>query len=142
MDKAKAMRHQACLPQSWWEFAVEQAVHLYNWTPIKRLGWCTPYELLYHSAPDISHFRVFGCSTYVYLHPDVRQNKLAPKSELMVYIGLAQGIKGYCFMHLKTNQIYIGTTALFDESFFPKCSTQKCHGTTCIDEPESAQPPL
>ena len=28
MDKAEAMRHQACLPQSWWEFAVEQAVHL------------------------------------------------------------------------------------------------------------------
>ena len=71
IDKAEAMRHQACLPQSWWKFAVEQAVHLYNWTPIKCLGWCTPYELLYYSAPDISHFRVFGCSTYVYLHPDV-----------------------------------------------------------------------
>ena len=56
MDKAEAMCHQACLPQSWWEFAVEQAVHLYNRTPIKRLGWHTPYELLYHSAPDISHF--------------------------------------------------------------------------------------
>ena len=21
MDKAEAMRHQACIPQSWWEFA-------------------------------------------------------------------------------------------------------------------------
>ena len=56
MDKAKAMHHQACLPQLWWEFTVEQAVHLYNRTPIKRLGWRTPYELLYHTAPDISHF--------------------------------------------------------------------------------------
>ena len=27
MDKAEAMHHQACLPQSYWEFAVEHAVH-------------------------------------------------------------------------------------------------------------------
>ena len=45
-------------------------------------------------------------------------------------------------MRLETNQIYIGTTALFNESLFPKCTTQKCRGTTRIDEPESAQPPL
>jgi hypothetical protein len=56
MDKAEAMHHQACLPQSWWEFAVEHAVHVYNQTPIQRLEWRTPYKLLYHSAPDISHF--------------------------------------------------------------------------------------
>ena len=56
MDKAEAMCHQACLPQSWWEFAVEHTVHLYNQTPIKHLEWHIPYKLLYHSAPDISDF--------------------------------------------------------------------------------------
>ena len=55
MDKAQSMRLEACFPQSWWEFAVEHAVHLYNRTPIRRLNWWTPYELLYKRQPDISH---------------------------------------------------------------------------------------
>ena len=37
MDKAQPMRLEACLPQSWWEFAVLHAVHVYNRTPLKRL---------------------------------------------------------------------------------------------------------
>ena len=28
-EKSEAMRHQACLPRSWWEFCVEYSVHVY-----------------------------------------------------------------------------------------------------------------
>jgi hypothetical protein len=35
MDKAQSIQLEACFPQSWWEFAVEHAVHLYNRTPIQ-----------------------------------------------------------------------------------------------------------
>src|ERR1700689_4007692 len=42
MDKAQALRLDACLPQSWWEFAVNTATHLYNCTPVRRLKWRTP----------------------------------------------------------------------------------------------------
>ena len=35
MDKAQALRLDACLLQSWWEFVVLHAVHLYNRTPIR-----------------------------------------------------------------------------------------------------------
>ena len=41
-DKAESLRLQACLPPSWWEFALDHATHVYNWTPMKRLEWCTP----------------------------------------------------------------------------------------------------
>jgi hypothetical protein len=34
MDKAQAMRLDACLPPSWWEFVVNTATHLYNRTPV------------------------------------------------------------------------------------------------------------
>src|ERR1700689_1120556 len=60
MDKAQALRLDACLPQTWWEFAVNTATHLYNCTPVRRLKWCTPYELVYGEIPDIGHLRVFG----------------------------------------------------------------------------------
>ena len=42
MDKAEAMRHQACLARSWWEFCVEYVIHIYNRTPSKRLKNKTP----------------------------------------------------------------------------------------------------
>ena len=87
MDKAEAMHHDASLPPSWWEFAVMHGVHVYNRTPLCRLQWQTPYEAVTGNKPDVSHLRVFGCGAYVYLHPDVRANKLAAKSELMTYLG-------------------------------------------------------
>ena len=86
MDKAQALRFDACFPQSWWEFAVLHALHLYNRTPIQRLKWKTPFEMIHKNAPDVSHLRIFGSAAYVFLHEDVRVNKLAPKSELMVFL--------------------------------------------------------
>jgi len=46
MEKAESMRLRACLPQSWWEFALDHATHIYNRTPIRCLSWCTPSEWL------------------------------------------------------------------------------------------------
>ena len=67
MDKAEAMRHQACIPQSWWEFAFAHATHIYNRTLVARLNWRTPHEALKGELPAIDHLRVFGCGVYVYL---------------------------------------------------------------------------
>ena len=55
MDKAQAMCLEACLPDSWWEFAVKHAVHCYNRTPVHHLNWHTPFEALNKTAPSISH---------------------------------------------------------------------------------------
>ena len=34
-EKAQSMRLLACLPDSWWEFAMSTATHVYNCTPMK-----------------------------------------------------------------------------------------------------------
>ena len=91
IEKAQALRFDACLPQNWWEFAVEHTVHLYNRTPAKRLAWRTPYEVLNNMKPDISHLRVFGCGAYVFIPEDVRANKLAPRAEVMTFLGYMPG---------------------------------------------------
>jgi hypothetical protein len=69
-------------------------------------------------------------------------NKLSPKAELMAYLGTSEGIKGHCFMRLENNVIFLGATAIFDETVYPKCSTQKRHATTRINEPIEHQPSL
>lgn len=120
MDKAEAMRHEACLPDSWWEFAVEQAQHVYVRTPMRRLNWRTPFEALYHTKPTIDHLRVFGCGAYVHIAAKIRANKLAPKSELMTYIGVPSGERGFRFMR-SNNTVFVAAHAIFDEHSFPRC---------------------
>jgi hypothetical protein len=124
MEKAETMRHQACLPQSWWEFAVDHATHVYNRTPLSRLNWQTPFELLNKERPAIDHLHVFGCGAYVYLPAEVRANKLAPKSELMIYLGNAPGAHGFIFMCSPNNVLFYTVHCIFDEMLFPKCRTQ------------------
>ena len=108
-----------------------------------RLKWDTPYTLLNGEAPDISHLKVFGCGAYVHILKEMCANGLAPKSELMAYLGHTEGIKAFKFMCLSNNTIYHSTTALFDETLFPKCSTPgKKRGTTRIGKPRASQPPI
>ena len=66
-DKAECMRIDACLPESWWNFAFNHACHVYNWTPQVRLSWRTPYEILEKQKPRIEHLQVFGCGAYVHI---------------------------------------------------------------------------
>ena len=124
MEKAESMRFQACLPQSWWQFSVEHAVHVYNWMPLRHLNWQTPFELLNGERPSIDHLRVFGCGAYVYIPIETRANKLAPKSELMTYLGNTPGANGFVFMRAPSNTLYYATHCIFDESMFPKCPKQ------------------
>ena len=111
MDKSEAMHHEACIPESWWEFSIAHATHVYNHTP------------LCGSQPDIAHLHVFGCAAYVHLPEDVQANKMAPNSELMVYIGMAPGNESnFLFMRSPNNVLFTSAHVLFDEAHFPRCA--------------------
>ena len=47
MDKSEAMQHEAYIPDSWWEFTIAHAMHIYNHTPLQYHNWHTPYEMLH-----------------------------------------------------------------------------------------------
>ena len=128
-EKSESMCHDACLPDSWWEFSFAHATHIYNRMPLHWHNWRTPYKLLNKEVLDISHLRVLGCATYVFLPEDIHTNKLAPKSELMVYIGVASGNEqNYLFMCSSNNVIFTAAHALFDELHFPKCAQRTSTG--------------
>jgi hypothetical protein len=80
LDKARALIHTAGLSLGFWEYAVDTAVHTYNRTPTRTIGWRTPHELWTDGhVPDVSYFRVFGCKAYVHT-PDNKRKKLDPRS--------------------------------------------------------------
>ena len=93
----------------------------------------TPHEEIQHEKPDVTTLQVFGCGAYVYIPEDKRANKLAPRSELMTYIGVQDGVEGYCFMQLN-GTIFLGATATFDETLFPYCKGAITPHTTEFDQ--------
>ena len=139
MDKAQAMHLGACLPQNWWEFAVDCATHVYNHTPIQHHDWKMPFENLKHTKPDVTHLCVFNCGTYVCLSEEVCVNKLNPKSELMTFLGYPQGTKGYLFMGGPNNVLFMAVQALFNETLFLKCLDMCCPRYTPVAPPVDAQ---
>jgi len=139
-EKAESMCHQACLPDSWWEFSVLHVNYLYNCTPVQRLDWQILKGYLDEFKPDLSHLRILGCGAYVFIHKDLQANKLSPKSELMTFLGYHDGHESnMMFMRAPNNVIFTAATALFDERLFPKCAKQKVPPVTQIQEPEEPE---
>ena len=100
----------------------EAVHHIYNRTPLSRLQWHTPYEVLHSKQPWIDHLCIFGCAAYVFLLADVRADKLAPKLELMIYLGVAPGNDAnFSFMCSPNNVLFTTAQAEFSEAQFPKC---------------------
>jgi len=65
---------------------------------------------------------------------------LSPKSELMIFLGYKDGVKGFLFMRLPNNVLFTGATALFDEKLFPKCPDGKVRGFIPVGEIPSEDP--
>ena len=118
LDKVRALIHHAGLSAGFWEQAVDAAVHIYNRTPTRVLGWRTPYELWSNKIPDVSYFRVFGCKAYVHV-PEGKRQKLDPRSTPMTFIGYETGSKGYRFWNPDTRTIVLSRDVTFDERSFP-----------------------
>jgi hypothetical protein len=132
-EKAQALRFTACLPPSWWNFCVNHAVHLYNRTPLAQIKWTTPVEIRTGEKPDLTDLKVFGCAAYVYLPPEKQKDKLAPRSELMTFLGYEAGTKGYLFMQ-PSGSTFIGTQAIFDETLFPRCGNSPAPQISDLDD--------
>ena len=94
-DKAMAILHIAGLSFSFWEYAMNAVVHIYNCSPTHTLKWRTPCEHWYSGkVPDVSHLRVFGCKGYVHVPAD-KHGKLDAKAIEVTLVGFEPGAKGY-----------------------------------------------
>ena len=89
--------------------------------------------MLKSEKPNVNALRVFSCGAYVYILEEKRKNKLAPRSELMTYIGVESGVKGYYFMQ-KSGAMFLGATATFDKTLFPYCKSARTPALTELSE--------
>ena len=117
-DRITAMLAESGLPLSFWGHCLASMVHVWNRLPTAPLPNTTPFEAFYKCKPDVSHFRVWGCTAYVHIQRDKR-NSLQPHAEKCVFIGYPTGYKGWLFYNPTTRQTRISEQAEFDERYFP-----------------------
>ena len=117
VETARTLLVASHVPHIYWIEAISTALYLINRMPISgRLG--SPWELLFHTSPDYSRLKVFGCSCFPWLKPYV-SSKLDGKSKECVFLGYSLHHKGYrCLDHL-TGRVYISRHVLFNETSFP-----------------------
>ena len=87
LEKSEVIRQHTCLPLSFWQDAVETALHIYNRQPMCCLDWSTPIFKWNGDVLDVSYFKVFGSLAYVLIPKEDRQNKLSAKAEEAIFIG-------------------------------------------------------
>jgi hypothetical protein len=63
------MLNEKNFPNYFWAEAIATTVYIMNRTPIASVHGMTLEEKFTNKKPDVSHFRVFGCITYMHV-PD------------------------------------------------------------------------
>ncbi|KAM1099692.1 hypothetical protein ACFX15_006016 [Malus domestica] len=121
----------ASLPAQFWSFACQVAVYLINRMPTSTLNNKSPFELLFHSIPDIIHLRIFGCSCFPLLRP-YNSTKLQPRTTKCIFLGYASKYKGFICYEVSHKRIYVSRHVIFDETEFPYTSlSSKCPVPVC-----------
>ncbi|KAL5532213.1 hypothetical protein ACEPAF_5777 [Sanghuangporus sanghuang] len=115
------MLNEAHLPSSFWWDAVAAFVHVHNHSPTSAVSASTPYELWFQSKPDVSHLRVFGCTSYVLVKKD-QHKQLQSHTQKCVFLGYPSNYKGWLFWNPLTRKEVISDSAQFDERVFPGTS--------------------
>ena len=112
------MLTHAHLPLKHWDDAFLTACYLINRLPTPLLHNTTPFEALFHSPPNYSLLKVFGCACWPNLRP-YNSNKLQPRSIRCVFLGYSPIHKGYKCLHISSGRVYISRDVVFEEKFFP-----------------------
>ena len=114
MEKERSMLSGTGLGQEFWAKAVETACYLVNRSPSSALEDKTPHEVWTGKKPSLSHPRVFGCDAYVHV-PKEKRTKLDNKSEMCIFIGYKEGLKGYKFWNPEIRKVVYNRDVVFRE---------------------------
>ena len=118
LERARALRFQASLPNTFWGECVLTATYVINRLPSKVLHDATPYEILFKQKPNYDHMRIFGCLAY-YRSTQTGGDKFELRGRPGIFIGYPQGTKGYKVYDIENKKIMISRDVRFVENHFP-----------------------
>jgi hypothetical protein len=77
-----------------WVEACNTTVYVKNRFPRRVLGMSTLEEAFTGKKPDVSHFKTFGSSVYVYVTKNARK-KLEPTAKVGIFVGYTETPNNY-----------------------------------------------
>ena len=91
LERARCMLSNAGMEKDFWAEAVNTACYLVNRSPSTAIECKTPFEMWSGKPCDYSNLKVFGCPAYYH----VKDGKLEPRAKKCIFVGYADGVKGY-----------------------------------------------
>ncbi|MCO5569583.1 hypothetical protein L7F22_023298 [Adiantum nelumboides] len=113
-EVTRALMSEKNMPPCYWAEAASTAVYTMNRTPTTAVHDMTPKEKFTGKKPDVSHFKMFGCISYVHVLDQLR-TKLDSKAKKCVFIGYSNEQKGYKCYNPITCQVRVSRDVVFDE---------------------------
>ncbi|KAH9783217.1 hypothetical protein KPL71_009226 [Citrus sinensis] len=113
-ERIRAILRTADLPNSFWAEAAKTACYIVNRSSSTAIGLKTAMEMWTEKPADYSYLHAFGCPVYV-MYNVQEKIKLDPKSRRCIFLGYADGVKGYRLWDPTTHKIIISRDVIFIE---------------------------
>ena len=114
LERTRAMLGTAGLEKSFWAEAVNTACYVINMSPSTAIGLKTPIEMWNGKKADYSNLHIFGSPVYV-MYNAQETTKLDPKSRKCMFLGYADGVKGYRLWDPTSRKVIISRDVIFAE---------------------------
>ena len=113
-ERIRAMLRTAGISNSFWAEAAKAACYVINRSPSIAIELKTAMEMWTGKPADYSNLHSFGCPVYVMYNAQER-TKLDPKSRRCIFLGYADGVKGYRLWDINTHKVVINKDVIFVE---------------------------
>ncbi|KAK9109634.1 hypothetical protein Sjap_017694 [Stephania japonica] len=114
LERTRAMLSTAELRKKFWAEAVNTACYVINRAPSTAIELRTPMEMWTGKPVDYSNLHVFGSPVYA-MYNAQETTKLDPKSRKCLFLGYADGVKGYRLWDSTTHKVVVSRDVLFTE---------------------------
>ena len=136
VEMARTMLMENGLPRYFWVKAVNTACYIINRAMVRPILKKIPYELFKGKKPNLSHYKVFGCTCYILNNGKSNVEKFNEKSDKGIFLKYASNIRAYRIFNKRTLVVKEFSHVIFDELSFKLTLLDKS-GVITTDEEEN-----
>lgn len=115
VEMARCLLSQSKLPLNLWAEAVNTANYVRNRCPTKALNGKTPYELWNNVVPNVSYFKIFGCTAYCLNNRP--SHKFSARSKKGIFVGYSENSKAFRVYFPSENKVITSRSVKFFEQY-------------------------